>query len=207
MTLIDLLRRKGLDALDEVISPGSTPKPSTEDAWRNTTPRNHRVYSMMMDAEAAVIIHRMRPIFAAFNQPRPRTAKGLQTSRKDWASEHKNPLNVVSDITSPVFSKADNKDTDLQAREQVTAAGAAALAEKARTGAFPDALPGAFTDPFTGKPLGYRREGDGGFVVYSVGPDGKFDGGKPGEYKFTPPQAFFRYPGPSLQPVPTDMLK
>jgi hypothetical protein len=35
------------------------------------------------------------------------------------------------------------------------------------------AVPG---DPYSGKPLGYRRRDDG-FVVYSVGPDGKDDGG------------------------------
>ena len=31
-------------------------------------------------------------------------------------------------------------------------------------------------DPFTGKPLEYRREGDG-FLIYSAGPDGRDDGG------------------------------
>ena len=62
-------------------------------------------------------------------------------------------------------------------------AGATVLAYRASNqGRLPDSLPGAFTDPFTGKPLGYRKEPGAkgtGFVIYSVGADGKFDGGRP----------------------------
>lgn len=56
---------------------------------------------------------------------------------------------------------------------------------KGRTGRYPDRLdelvPGLLTevpvDPFTGKPLVYRREGEG-FVVYSLGSNEKDDGGR-----------------------------
>jgi len=41
----------------------------------------------------------------------------------------------------------------------------------------PDDLPEVPTDPFDGKPLKYRRL-DQGYVVYSVGPDGRDDGGR-----------------------------
>ncbi len=41
----------------------------------------------------------------------------------------------------------------------------------------PEFLPALPIDPFSGKPFLYRAEG-GGFIVYSVGPDGKDDGGK-----------------------------
>ncbi|MCX5770469.1 MAG: hypothetical protein NTZ09_09395 [Candidatus Hydrogenedentes bacterium] len=41
----------------------------------------------------------------------------------------------------------------------------------------PDYLRDVPADPFTGGPLTYRREGSG-FVVYSVGSDGRDDGGK-----------------------------
>lgn len=70
------------------------------------------------------------------------------------------------------------------------------LAWKARHGAFPGNLASAVSpmpaDPFNGSPLRYRRE-RGGFVVYSVGPDGKFDGGTPGG---RPPRSasLFRWP-------------
>ena len=41
----------------------------------------------------------------------------------------------------------------------------------------PDYMLDIPTDPFTGGPLTYRREGDG-FVIYSVGTDRSGDGGK-----------------------------
>ena len=98
----------------------------------------------------------------------------------------------------------DDVDNRTQAQEEVTLAGASLLAEKARTGAFPEVLPDGFPDPFTGQPLGYRREGDTGFVVYSVGPDGRFHGGRPGEDEYDPNHAWFRFPGPPLKPVPAE---
>ncbi|MCK7476509.1 MAG: hypothetical protein M0C28_02210 [Candidatus Moduliflexus flocculans] len=56
---------------------------------------------------------------------------------------------------------------------------------KSRTGQYPDGLealvPDLLTevpiDPFTGKPLVYRREGEG-FIVYSLGSNQKDDGGR-----------------------------
>ena len=56
---------------------------------------------------------------------------------------------------------------------------------RGRGGRYPtslDALPqdikaGAPTDPFTGKPIVYAARDDG-FTLYSVGPDGRDDGGK-----------------------------
>jgi hypothetical protein len=69
---------------------------------------------------------------------------------------------------------------------QLRCAAAALAAERYRLkhGRWPEALAdlkGEFlrdvpTDPFDGKPLRYRRDGEG-VVVYSVGPDGKDDGG------------------------------
>src|SRR5262249_23126629 len=41
----------------------------------------------------------------------------------------------------------------------------------------PSPLPASWTDPFDGAPLRYRRRFDG-VVIYSVGADGKDDGGK-----------------------------
>ena len=43
----------------------------------------------------------------------------------------------------------------------------------------PKYLPAPALDPFSlGKPLLYRRNGSG-YVLYSIGPDGKDDGGRP----------------------------
>jgi hypothetical protein len=79
--------------------------------------------------------------------------------------------------------------------EDAVMAGAALLAYRARHTAFPDrleeALPAAALDPFSGRPFRYRREGDG-FVVFSVGAVGTFDGGEPGA-KIDSREVYFRY--------------
>jgi len=126
------------------------------------------------------------------------------------------PVRFLSAAVSPLVSLADisrisGKDLgDLMdavpARHAVLDAGAAMLAARVKTGAFPKTLPAGFTDPYTNKPLGYRREGTNGFLVYSVGPTGKFSGGILGEWP-TRNQIVFRYPALPPRPLPADALK
>jgi hypothetical protein len=105
----------------------------------------------------------------------------------------------MTDIFMPVLGKIDQHGPRTRARETITCAAATLLAEKAGTGAYPGKLPQEFTDPFTNKPLGYRREG-GGFVVYSAGPGGHFDGGRPGQ-KVPGQESLFRYPAVPAPPA------
>lgn len=90
----------------------------------------------------------------------------------------------------------ESKGVTVEARGAVLRAAAALLAYRASHATFPErldqALPDARPDPFTGRPLPYRQEGDG-FVVFSGGPDRNYAGGRPGEPKPTD-QALFRYP-------------
>lgn len=90
-----------------------------------------------------------------------------------------------------------------EARRAVTRAAAALLAFRAENGVFPERLeeaaPNPPLDPFTDFPLGYRREGEDGFVVFSIGVRGVFDGGTPAT-KFKRSEAYFRYP--ALPPAP-----
>lgn len=116
-----------------------------------------------------------------------------------------NPVTVLEGWMHGALVTCDRVDKKQTAPEQVTLAAATLLAAKARTGEFPATLPDGFVDPFNGKALGYRTEGVDGFVVYSVGPDGKFDGGKPGR-KTKPDDVLFRYPAPAQVPVPKDWM-
>ncbi len=69
---------------------------------------------------------------------------------------------------------------------RVARTGLALIRHRAIHGSYPDTLESLAPtllgapaeDPFTGRPLIYRRADDG-FVVYSVGPDGKDNGGAP----------------------------
>ena len=49
----------------------------------------------------------------------------------------------------------------------------------------PDYLSEVPRDPYSGKPLVYRRNAKG-YVLYSVGPDGHDNGGQPGLYDIKP---------------------
>jgi len=77
------------------------------------------------------------------------------------------------------------KNAMLEATYLVSRTGLACKLYKNRNGAYPENLealvPGILSDvpidPFTGKPLVYRREGEG-FIVYSLGSNEKDDGGR-----------------------------
>jgi hypothetical protein len=91
---------------------------------------------------------------------------------------------IFTGLLAPAVDKVN--EAGLRARGELlaTAVGVACERHRLRTGAWPaaleeipkDILPSAPNDPFTGRPLAYKRLHDG-VVVYSVGPDGKDDGG------------------------------
>lgn len=83
------------------------------------------------------------------------------------------------------FEAAFMKEALVEATFLASRTGLACRLYKSRTGRYPDSLealvPGILKeipiDPFTGKALVYRREGEG-FVVYSLGTNEKDDGGR-----------------------------
>jgi hypothetical protein len=86
----------------------------------------------------------------------------------------------------PALGSCCKKAADGQAILRVTRVGLRLQAQRAQQGAYPAALEAGLlagipaekqVDPFTGRALCYRQEGEG-FVLYSVGPDGTDDGGK-----------------------------
>ena len=173
-----------------------------------------RFLNKLLDAAEAEDIRRMRPVIAAADQaPSARRAAfapipgGFQDPAA--GSDPPLPLSPIEAFLSrtyPAVGDLDQYDSRRLALEQIVLAAAALLSARARAGAYPPSLPDAFTDPFNNKPLGYRREGLNGFVVYSVGPDGTFTGGHPGDEP-TSQHILFRYPPPARKPVPPDMLK
>lgn len=80
-------------------------------------------------------------------------------------------------VLLPSLSGMNTKHTTVRAQRQITLGMLALARERADKGAYPETFPAGLMDPFTGQALVYRREG-AGYVLYSVGPDGKDDGGK-----------------------------
>ena len=162
----------------------------------------------LIDAWQAEYLARMRPLISASDQPPPvrRAAYAASELQAEQDSNRPDVLTYLfADELVPVFTKIDLNDTRTRARVVVTLAAAAVLAQKSKTGVFPSSLLPGFVDPFTDKPLNYRSAGAGGFLIYSAGPDGMFDGGKPGE-KVPGQESVFRYPAVPL-PIPADVLK
>lgn len=155
----------------------------------------------LVDAWEADYLRRMLMLVRASDQPLALRRGVFEASAKQTlpGSDPGEVGYVFGDILLPVFSKIDQNDTRTQARTAVMLAAAVILAQKAKTGAYPDKLPQEFIDPFTGRPLGYRREGDTGFAVYSAGPTGHFDGSQPGQ-KVPGQESLFRYPAVPTPP-------
>jgi hypothetical protein len=201
----DALREGSPGDFEDMISgavDGASPKS------RPFTPEERRFAVNILDAAEARYLATMRTMIADAGLPSAQRRIRFQEIAKGWDAEDKampnDPVEAMASMLQSVFVKSADLDDKQIANEEVTMAAAAILAEKARTGRFPAALPGNFPDPFSGKPLVYRKEGSDGFVVYSVGADGKFDGRKSND-PFHPNPPMFRYPAPAPRPVPKDM--
>lgn len=190
--------------VDAVLAAGTFPTGSAQAIPRSFGERQ-RLHALI-DAWEADYLSRMRPLVAASDQPpavRRAAYAALEAQVAHDADDPAGVTHLFADVTLPVFSHIDGNATRTQARVVVTEAAAAVLAAKAKTGTFPQALPAGLPDPYTNKPLNYRREGANGFVVYSAGPTGHYDGGTAGQ---KPPgqESVFRYPPTRL---PADMRK
>jgi hypothetical protein len=196
LVYVDIVRKGGPGALKQLAGlTGWEENPSKANVPR---PRN---WDTLMDANAVYLLRTVRKAAGAADRPYPEFKAVCQEISSDLENKGKNrDLSVlIATIALPMFDNLPLTGAKSQAQAGAVRSGAAVLAWKARHGAFParleEALSPAPADPFDLKPLRYRREGDG-FVVYSVGPTGKFDGGKP-DVKLDAKEALFRYPLPA----------
>ena len=154
---------------------------------------DQRFLQLLWKAEEADFIHNSRLLIDSADQPpsarKPAFAQPLAILHDDaW-----NPVGFMSNVLLPVLAPTYVHVDRVHTQEDVLIAAADVLAVKSRTKDFPPAQTLTTLDSFNQKPLQYRPEGATGFVVYSSGPNGDFDGGKPGD-KHLPLQAYFRYP-------------
>ncbi len=109
----------------------------------------------------------------------------------DPAFKNQNPLLAA---LVPSLSRSVNLTTRAQTNQRAAQVVTRLRAYRQANGSYPDDLANLgfdATDPFSGQPLRYRREGDD-FVLYSTGPNGTDDGGRhdpkwdEGDYQFWP---------------------
>jgi hypothetical protein len=145
------------------------------------TPAEQKQWSLLCDAAEASYLKQVRPVIAAAEMPYPLRRERLRKARTAWTAQTGRPMSRLLRYTGLDLdlALADQHRISIDTQANVVAAGAALLFYKARRGTFParlnQALPVPPLDPFSGRPLKYRREGSG-FVVYSVGPSGTFSG-------------------------------
>jgi hypothetical protein len=194
---LSLIRKEGPNTLRQLIaaSRGQSLAPS-----ELNYPGTRGDFDRLMNANGAVFIQQLLQVADDFAHPYPQARSSLRTTASMIASKKKMDLDYAVIATlSFDYEHFLNQIQSSEARAAVIRAGAAALAWKARHGAFParlnEVLHPVPTDPFNGKPLRYRREGNG-FAVFSIGPSGTFSGGTP-DNKPGNLETVFRYPLPA----------
>lgn len=89
--------------------------------------------------------------------------------------------NSINQILFPVFTESPVAIARILASRRMTAMAIQLERTHATRGAFPTSLPDlgkTSIDPFSGEPFRYRRDKEGGYILYSVGRDGKDNGGQ-----------------------------
>jgi hypothetical protein len=152
-----------------------------------------------IDDNGAFMLEATRKATQACELPYPdahRKAVELDAFVQDGIKKHNMS---IADLILPSLSALFPRRAFIQSRMDIVRAAAKLIAWKRDHGSFPDRLEQAVSpvpsDPFDLKPLRYRREGNG-FVVYSVGETGKFDGGTVA-VKPDAKESLFRYPRPA----------
>lgn len=99
--------------------------------------------------------------------------------KREWEAveAHKEASYLLARVCLPSLDVSATAKGGCRAYTRVARALVFALDERRKTGAWPKSLPSEFTDPFTDKPLRYKST-EGGFKVWSVGPNGKDEGGE-----------------------------
>ncbi|HEX5322358.1 MAG TPA: hypothetical protein VFW40_01130 [Capsulimonadaceae bacterium] len=154
-------------------------------------------WNKLMDANAAVLLQETTQAIGVADMPFSTARSAIKAVVAD--SMRHSASRIFSAYLVPDLADDVSLRAQAQARAEITSAAAAVLAWKATHGSFPDALidamPAAPQDPFTGGALRYKNEGQG-FVLYSAGPSGTFNGGSP-QSEPAMSESVFRYPLPS----------
>lgn len=135
-------------------------------------------WKALIDLNGITLLQYMRPNIDAADLPYPQATQKMQQTQAAFM-RLKGSKVVIASIFYPLLSKVTAHRARETATANVTLMAADVFIYKAKHGAFPDRLEQAVVnvpiDPFDLKPLKYKREGKG-FVVYSVGETGKYDG-------------------------------
>jgi len=197
-----LVRGKGMAELRQLTT-GDEPRPALSGKRHQITPSEHRLVEETLDRSGAYLLHKQREIVSAIALPYP-AAKAIFERIDREVEAIRDPHLLLVPAVLPVFARLPFTYARYQAKAAVVTVAAAVLDWKTKHGAYPDNLGQAMnpapTDPFDLKPLRYRQQADG-FVVYSVGETGEFDGNARDQRQYNM-ESVFRYPAPPFPEAP-----
>ncbi len=135
----------------------------------------------LFDMNDANFISAMRRIIPAADLPYPEAIARIGAVAAEISPLEKNPDKTLAGMVIDMVGNLPTVAARHTATAETMRAAAAVIAWKVQHGHLPATLAEAMnppaTDPYDQKPLRYRTV-DAGFVIYSVGKTGKFDGGK-----------------------------
>ena len=141
-------------------------------------PRDGLEWTGFIDLNGTTYLDLMERTITAANLPYPSAIRQLSLIDVERAALPKK-TSAVADLLYPHAAGYCTSCCEVAAKAAVTRAACAVFLYQSKHGRYPstlaDAAPTAI-DPFDGKLVGYRREANG-FVVYSVGPTGQYNGG------------------------------
>jgi len=147
--------------------------------------RSPLAYEQLRQQLRQAIVRHMQDAFRALRLPYGRQLQALRQPARDLNT----PLGYLVDEMAPLTSHLLRVYLRQRARRRLLIAHLLLRVYYLREGSYPDSLhrlrlEELVIDPFSSKQLVYRREGER-YLLYSVGEDGKDDGGRrrqPGEH-------------------------
>ena len=136
------------------------------------------LYNAIVDMNGVYLVRQELSAIDVADRPYSEAFRILSTQDTRHAQYH-GVDGTYAHVMLSVPSKTIGVHARIEAAAAVTRAACAVFLYKSKHGRYPSTLAEAAPtaiDPFDGKPLGYRREANG-FVVYSVGPTGQYNGG------------------------------
>jgi hypothetical protein len=145
--------------------------------------RLYSAFKPLSLADHAAYLRIMGEYTRLFQQPySPNEASAMDKKVDQMRSR----LHIVTSMLVPAISRVNERYWEMIAQMRITRAGLAVLQDRKAQGVFPETIEKLklknLDDPFSTEPLHYKPQGQG-FILYSVGPDQKDNGGSPQEKK------------------------
>ena len=155
-------------------------------------------WGQFVDRSETAMLHMVHQLVEKADRPYNEADPYFKSVVAEVAKHKDDAAYTMARIIAPTYAQLIETRARADAHAATTRAAAMVLDWRSTHTAFPDhligVLPDVPIDPFSGSPVRYKREGKG-FVVYSVGATGKFDGGDPA-VKPDAKESLTRYPAP-----------